>query len=142
MFYAMLSNWVVGLAFAVAHYTNLDNYATARVSLTTIISTYFVMLFMSLPKIYIILIKPERNVMCDDLEELENSVYDEYVANGAKKNVPKIEVEKIESEPDLIQKAESKDNIQTEKQQSETKQPEEKLLNEDDSKDVIVHSPE
>ena len=80
--------------------------------------------------------------MCDDLEELENSVYDEYVANGAKKNVPKIEVEKIENEPDLIQKAESKDNIQTEKQQSETKQPEEKLLNEEDSKDVIVHSPE
>lgn len=144
MFYAMLSNWVVGLAFAVAHYTNLDNYATARVSLslTTIISTYLVMLFMSLPKIYIILIKPERNVMCDDLEELENSVYDEYDANRAKKNVPKIEVEKIGSEPDLIQKAESKDNIQTEKLQSETKQPEEKLLNEEDSKDVIVHSPE
>ena len=78
------------------------------------------------------------------METLEHSVYDESLSNGngAQKDVPKIEVETIEEEPDLIEKAESKENVQTEKEQSEMKQPKEKLLNEEDSTDVIVHSPE
>ena len=82
--------------------------------------------------------------MCDDMETLEHSVYDESQnnVNGAKKDVPKIEVEAIDEKPDLIEKAESKENVRTEKEQSEMKQPKEKLLNEEDSKDVIVHSPE
>ena len=78
------------------------------------------------------------------METLEHSVYDESQnnVNGAKKDVPKIEVEAIDEKPDLIEKAESKENVRTEKEQSEMKQPKEKLLNEEDSKDVIVHSPE
>ena len=145
-FYAMLSNWVVGLAFAISHYTNLNNYPAARVSLsvTTILSSFLILFLLALPKLYILLIKPERNVMCDDLEELEHSVYDESQtdAGSGDKNVPKIKVGNIESEPDLIQKAESKDKVQTERQQSETKQPEDKLLTEEEPKDIIVHSPE
>ena len=146
MFWAMLSNWVVGLAFAITHYTNLDNYAIGRasLSLTTIISTYLVMLLMSVHKLYILLIRTDLNVMCDDMETLEHSVYDESLStgNGAQKDIPKIEVENIEEEPDLIEKAESKENVRTEKEQSEMKQPKEKLLNKEDSTDVIIHSPE
>ena len=82
--------------------------------------------------------------MCDDMETLEHSVYDESQSNGngAQKDVQNIEVEAIEEEPDLIEKAECKKNVRTEKEQSEMKQPKEKLLNEEDSTDVIVHSPE
>ena len=82
--------------------------------------------------------------MCDDLEELEHSVYDDSQTDAGSddKNVPRIKVGHIESEHDLIQKAESKDNVQTERQKSETKQPGDKLLTKEEPKDIIVHSPE
>ena len=75
IFRAMISNWIVGFIFAAVHYTNLKNYAVARVALcfATSLSAYLYLFLYFGPKVYIILFKPEKNIECDDMEELDHS---------------------------------------------------------------------
>ena len=82
--------------------------------------------------------------MCDDLEEINRSVYDEPQtdAGPVKKNVPNKNFGNIKHDPDIVQKADTTKNIQTERQQSEAKQPNDKFLINDEPKEIIVHSPE
>ena len=59
IFRAMISNWIIGFIFAAVHYTNLNNYAVARVALcfTTSLSAYLYLFLYFGPKVYIILFK-------------------------------------------------------------------------------------
>ena len=148
IFHAMTSNWVLGSVFAAVHYTNLNDYAVQRVALcfTTSLSGFLYLFIMFLPKIYIILLKPERNVMCDDMEELEhseaelesdNGIEDDDFKDSDNKRLPQIKEEVSKNETDLIQRAEATDEVKAHSPSSPCS-PDQKLL----PTEVIVHSPE
>ena len=151
IFYALSSNWVVGLIFAAVHYSNLQNYAVARVALcfTTTISAFLILFFVFLPKIYIILLRPDLNVMCDDMEELNFSISSgpssprDSLKNIETKTMPKITENTPDNKVDAIERVDSKDDGNDDKPLSTIlRSPESTLLSSQLSKEVIVHSPE
>jgi hypothetical protein len=159
IFYALSSNWVVGLIFAAVHYSNLQNYAVARVALcfTTTISAFLILFFVFLPKIYIILFRPDLNVMCDDMEELNCSISESVPSsrhgsfvkprdsskNMETKTMPKLTFSTPDNKDDAIERVDSKDDGKDEKPLSTVlSSPERTLLSNQLPKEVIVHSPE
>ena len=146
--YSMYGNWIIGITFAAVHYGNLKNYAIQRValSISTSFSGYLFLIFIFMPKINIIIFKPEKNVKCDDTEELEcsaeNSFPHSLIEDMSKptetKCLPPIKEEGEETDVNLIKRATSADDIKMDDKRESTSIPLEQKLMETE---VIVHVP-
>ena len=151
IFRAMISNWIVGFIFAAVHYTNLKNYAVARVALcfATSLSAYLYLFLYFGPKVYIILLKPEKNIECDDMEELDHSddersrssIYDEkdkLMDQTSAKQLTQIKEEECEKDMEGLHKKSNKKINETMVPKASAKTLEQ-MLSPDE---IVVHSPE
>ena len=151
IFRAMISNWIVGFIFAAVHYTNLKNYAVARVALcfATSLSAYLYLFLYFGPKVYIILFKPEKNIECDDMEELDhsddersrssiNDEKDNLMDNASTKQLTQINEDECEKDMEEVDKKINKEGDETMVPNASAKDLEQ-ILSPDE---IIVHSPE
>ena len=151
IFRAMISNWIVGFIFAAVHYTNLKNYAVARVALcfATSLSAYLYLFLYFGPKVYIILFKPEKNILCDDMEELDhsddersrssiNDEKDNLMDNASTKQLTQINEDECEKDMEEVDKKINKEGDETMVPNASAKDLEQ-ILSPDE---IIVHSPE
>ena len=144
----MYGNWIIGIMFAAAPYGNLKNCAiqTVALSIPTAFSGYLCLISILLLKISIIIFIPERNVKCDDIEELEcsgeNSFTHSLIEDRSKptetKCLPPIKEELEETNANLIKRATSADDLKTDDKRESTSIPLEQKLMETE---VIVHVP-
>ena len=151
IFRAMISNWIVGFIFAAVHYTNLKNYAVARVALcfATSLSAYLYLFLYFGPKVYIILFKPEKNIECDDMEELDhsddersrssiNDEKDNLMDNASTKQLTQINEDECEKDMEEVDKKINKEGDETMVPNASAKDLEQ-ILSPDE---IVVHSPE
>jgi len=151
IFRAMISNWIVGFIFAAVHYTNLKNYAVARVALcfATSLSAYLYLFLYFGPKVYIILFKPEKNIECDDMEELDhsddersrssiNDEKDNLMDKTSTNQLTQIKEEESEKDMEEVDKKSNKEGDETMVLNASAKALEQTLSPDE----IVVHSPE
>ena len=151
IFRAMISNWIVGFIFAAVHYTNLKNYAVARVALcfATSLSAYLYLFLYFGPKVYIILFKPEKNIECDDMEELDhsddersrssiNDEKDNLMDKTSTNQLTQIKEEESEKDMEEVDKKSNKEGDETKVLNASAKALEQTLSPDE----IVVHSPE
>ena len=151
IFRAMISNWIVGFIFAAVHYTNLKNYAVARVALcfATSLSAYLYLFLYFGPKVYIILFKPEKNIECDDMEELDhsddersrssiNDEKDNLMDKTSTNQLTQIKEEESEKDMEEVDKKSNKEGDETMILNASAKALEQTLSPDE----IVVHSPE
>ena len=151
IFRAMISNWIVGFIFAAVHYTNLKNYAVARVALcfATSLSAYLYLFLYFGPKVYIILLKPEKNIECDDMEELDhsddersrssiNDEKDNLMDKTSTNQLTQIKEEESEKDMEEVDKKSNKEGDETMVLNASAKALEQTLSPDE----IVVHSPE
>ena len=151
IFRAMISNWIVGFIFAAVHYTNLKNYAVARVALcfATSLSAYLYLFLYFGPKVYIILFKPEKNIECDDMEELDhsddersrssiNDEKDNLMDKTSTNQLTHIKEEECEKDMEEVDKKSNKEGDETKVLNASAKALEQTLSPDE----IVVHSPE
>lgn len=151
IFRAMISNWIVGFIFAAVHYTNLKNYAVARVALcfATSLSAYLYLFLYFGPKVYIILFKPEKNIECDDMEELDhsddersrssiNDEKDNLMDKTSTNQLTHIKEEECEKDMEEVDKKSNKEGDETMILNASAKALEQTLSPDE----IVVHSPE
>ena len=151
IFRAMISNWIIGFIFAAVHYTNLNNYAVARVALcfATSLSAYLYLFLYFGPKVYIILFKPEKNIECDDMEELDhsddersrssiNDEKDNLMDKTSTNQLTHIKEEECEKDMEEVDKKSNKENDETMVLNASAKALEQTLSPDE----IVVHSPE
>ena len=151
IFRAMISNWIIGFIFAAVHYTNLNNYAVARVALcfATSLSAYLYLFLYFGPKVYIILFKPEKNIECDDMEELDhsddersrssiNDEKDNLMDKTSTNQLTHIKEEECEKDMEEVDKKSNKEGDETKVLNASAKALEQTLSPDE----IVVHSPE
>ena len=151
IFRAMISNWIVGFIFAAVHYTNLKNYAVARVALcfATSLSAYLYLFLYFGPKVYIILFKPDKNIECDDMEELDhsddersrssiNDEKDNLMDKTSTNQLTHIKEEECEKDMEEVDKKSNKEGDETKVLNASAKALEQTLSPDE----IVVHSPE